>query len=118
MDAVQWFGMASAFLGGAALGAAACYWPLSRSNAALRERLARAEQARNGAVERSAHAREQIAQLNRAIADMRKSHAFRTAADDRRERTTRAEEALRQASGADPVIAAPQAFAATQTLEL
>lgn len=118
MDTVQWFGMAGAFLGGAALGAAACYWPLSRSNAVMRERLARAEQARNGAVERSTQTREQIAQLNKAIADMRKSHAVRTVADDQRERTARAEEALRKASTSGPVIAAPQGFAATQTLEL
>jgi hypothetical protein len=118
MEAVQWFSMVGAFLGGAAIGAAACYWPLNRSNVALREHLARAEQARNGAVERSAQAREQIAQLNKAIADMRKSHAFRTGADDRRERAARAEEALRQANPAGPVIAGPlKAFADTQTLE-
>jgi hypothetical protein len=59
---------------GALVGAAACFWPLSRSIAGLRARLERSEQARNGAVERSAQAREQIAQLNRAISELRRTH--------------------------------------------
>ena len=64
---------------GALVGAAACFWPLSRSVAALRLRLERSEQARNGAVERSAQAREQIAQLNRAIAELRRTHTTHVA---------------------------------------
>lgn len=77
MDTLPLLGLAGAALGGALVGAAACYWPLSRAIAELRLRLARSEQARNGAVERSAQARDQIAQLNRAITDLRRAHSAR-----------------------------------------
>lgn len=91
----------------AALGALACFAVLRRSHALLQERLVRTEQARNGAVERSAQAREQIAQLNRAIDEMRRAHSKRPATgapvartdeEQRAERRERAEKALREAS--------------------
>lgn len=75
MDPLPLLAVAGATVGGALAGAAACYWPLRRIIIALRERLERSEQARNGAVERSAQAREQIAKLNRAITELRRTHS-------------------------------------------
>ncbi len=75
MDTLPLMAFAGTAVGGALAGAAACYWPLSRVLGELRERLERSEQARNGAVERSAQAREQIAQLNRAITELRRTHS-------------------------------------------
>ena len=79
MEPLHLMVLAGAILGGGLAGAAACYWPLSRVIARLRERLDRSEQARNGAVERSAQAREQIAQLNRAITELRRAHSAHSA---------------------------------------
>lgn len=79
MDSLPVVALASAAIGGAIAGAAACYWPLSRAIRDLRDRLERSEQARNGAVERSAQARDQISQLNRAITDLRRTHSVRSA---------------------------------------
>ena len=76
---------AGAAVAGAVVGAAACYWPLSRVMLQLRLRLERSEQARAGAVERSVAAREQIAQLNRAITELRRAHSHRTAQEAKRE---------------------------------
>lgn len=75
MDALPFLAIAGAAVGGAVAGAAACYWPLSRVIIELRVRLAHSEQGRSGAVERSAQAREQIAQLNRAITELRRAHS-------------------------------------------
>ncbi len=75
MDTLHFLTLAGAAVGGAMVGAAACYWPLSRIVSELRDRLERSEQARNGAIERSAQAREQIAQLNRAITELRRTHS-------------------------------------------
>jgi chromosome segregation ATPase len=75
METLQILLMAGGVVAGAVAGAAATYWPLRRQVAELRARLERSEQARTGAVERSAQAREQIAQLNRAITDLRRTHA-------------------------------------------
>jgi phage shock protein A len=79
MDTLHVMVLAGAIVGGGLTGAAACYWPLSRVIAQLRERLERSEQARNGAVERSAQARGQIAQLNRAITELRRAHSAHSA---------------------------------------
>ncbi len=78
MDTLHFLTLAGAAVGGAMVGAAACYWPLSRIVSELRDRLERSEQARNGAIERSAQAREQIAQLNRAITELRRTHSANT----------------------------------------
>lgn len=118
MEALQWISMAGSAIGGLLVGAAACHRYLGRTIAELQDRLMRSEQARVGAVERSAQAREQIAQLNRAITELRKAHTHRTPSEDRRDRTARAEEALRQAGGADGAGGSGreplQAFADTQ----
>ena len=82
MDSVPLLLMLGSAVIGALIGAAACFWPLNRSVAALRARLERSEQARNGAVERSAQAREQIAQLNRSITDLRRTHTTHAAPAD------------------------------------
>lgn len=85
MDILQLLGLVGAALVGALAGAAACYWPLSRSIAQLRSRLERSEQARAGAVERSVQAREQIAQLNRAITELRRAHSHRSVQETKRD---------------------------------
>ena len=85
MDTLPLLTISGAAVGGVLAGAAACYWPLSRVITDLRERLERSEQARNGAVERSAQAREQIAQLNRAITDLRRVHSSPTSQTPSRE---------------------------------
>lgn len=126
MDSLQWLWIAGAALAGAAVGASLCHWQMSRTIGLLRQRIERAEQARNGAIERSAQAREQIAQLNQAIAAMRRTHSARAAAnvipagpDERRER---AEKALTDARPDDrtlvqPRQTLPQAFRDTEVLE-
>jgi uncharacterized protein involved in exopolysaccharide biosynthesis len=120
MDALQYVWIGGAALGGGLIGAASCYWTLSRTIEALRQRLERAEQARNGAVERSAQAREQIAQLNKAIAELRRAHTARALsapkASDTDERRERAEKALAEAGGQDRPM--PRAvFADTEVLD-
>lgn len=113
---------------GVLAGAAACHWHLSRRFALLRDRIERAEQARNGAIERSAQAREQIAQLNKAIDELRRAHSAhsargtvehgaRTTAEQRRQA---AERAL-AAAAVDKTLMlpqgdVPQAFADTEVL--
>ncbi len=122
MDVVQWFWIVGAAVAGAVVGAAGCHWHLGRAIAHLNDRLARSEQARAGAVERSMQAREQIAKLNEAITELRKAHTRRPAEESRSERTARAEQALSQVAAEDKTILMPrtatlQAFADTQTLE-
>jgi hypothetical protein len=63
-----------AALVGGLLGAAVCAWLGRQKIDQLQQRLARSEEARNGAIERSVQAREQIGQLSKAISDMRKAH--------------------------------------------
>jgi hypothetical protein len=114
MDTLQLMVLAGTTVGGGLAGAAACYWPLSRVIAELRERLERSEQARNCAVERSAQAREQIAQLNRAITELRRTHSAPSiAAREHVEKTL--------AAGDEETLALPrrevaQAFADTQVM--
>lgn len=109
MDGSFWFWIVVAGATSGALGALVCYVVLKRSQMQLQDRLIRTEQARNGAVERSAQAREQIAQLNRAIDELRRAHSKRPAegtpsprstsdAQQRAERRARAENALSEAS--------------------
>ena len=119
MDTLPLLGLAGAALGGALVGAAACYWPLSRAIAELRLRLARSEQARNGAVERSAQARDQIAQLNRAITDLRRAHSARPTPSPQASQREQLEKALDE--GEEKTLVLPrretvQAFADTQLL--
>ena len=123
MDTLPLLGLAGAAGGGALVGAAACYWPLSRAIAELRLRLARSEQARNGAVERSAQARDQIAQLNRAITDLRRAHSARPTPPSPQSSQAAQREQLEKAldEGEEQSLVLPrretvQAFADTQLL--
>jgi hypothetical protein len=97
-----------AALVGGLLGAAVCGWLGRQKIDQLQQRLARAEEARNGAIERSVHAREQIAQLSKAISDLRKAHhtarstpAAEPAAPSADERRALAERALEAAAAHD-----------------
>lgn len=56
------------------VGALVCHWHGRQKLEQMQQRLLRSEEARNGAIERSANARDQIAQLSKAISDMRKAH--------------------------------------------
>jgi len=120
MDSASLLAIAGAAIGGALAGAASCYWPTSRVISELRERLARSEHARNGAVERSAQAREQIAQLNRAITELRRAHsAHSTPTVNPISAREQVEKAL--ADGDDETLVLPrreaaQAFADTQVM--
>jgi len=120
MDTASLLAIAGAAVGGALAGAAGCYWPTSRVIGDLRERLARSEHARNGAVERSAQAREQIAQLNRAITELRRAHsAHSTPVGSQISPREQVEKAL--ADGDDETLVLPrreavQAFADTQVM--
>ena len=116
MDTLPFLAIAGAAVGGALAGAGGAYWPMARLITELRERLARSEQARNGAVERSAQAREQIAQLNRAITELRRTHAAPASQASPREQV---EKSL--AEGDDNTLVLPrreaaQAFADTQVM--
>ena len=90
METLQILLMSGGAVAGAVAGAAVTYWPLRSKIAELRTRLERSEQARTGAVERSAQAREQIAQLNRAITDLRRTHAPPPKVDSARAEVERA----------------------------
>jgi len=74
MQAIHLILICAAALAGAMIGVAGYHWHVRQKVEQLKQRLLRSEEARNSAVERSAQAREQIAQLSKAIADMRKAH--------------------------------------------
>ena len=116
MDPLPLLAVAGATVGGAIAGAVACYWPLQRVIKGLRERVERSEQARNGAVERSAQAREQIAQLNRAITELRRAHSTHAATSVSREQLEKSLAAgdVPRPSASRPDV--PQAFADTQVM--
>ena len=130
MDSLSLLWIGGAGAAGAAAGAAACHWLLGRRFAVLRERVERAEQARNGAIERSAQAREQIAQLNKAIDELRRAHSTAgsrsqspsrgevpSRVDTAQERREAAERALAAAGGGrDSQQGALRAFADTEVL--
>lgn len=118
-------GVATLF--GGLLGAAALRWHSQNKIDQLQQRLLRSEEARNGAIERSVHAREQIAQLSKAISDLRKAHhtarsapvaAPATSADERR---ALAERALEAAAAHDAKLASSGKvvlFANTEPMQL
>jgi TolA-binding protein len=116
MDTQTLLAISGAAVGGVLAGAAACYWPLSRLILALRERLERSESARNGAVERSAQAREQIAQLNRAITELRRTHSTQGKPASSREQLEKALDESEDKTLALPRREAAPAFADTQLL--
>jgi TolA-binding protein len=116
MDIFHLLGLAGAAMAGAVAGAAVCYWPLSRVIVQLRLRLDRSEQARTGAVERSVQAREQIAQLNRAITELRRSHSHLSVQEAQREQMDKALSESEQKTLALPGRDSVQAFADTQVM--
>jgi hypothetical protein len=122
MDSLQLLWIGGAAVGGALGGAALCHWHMSRVVQTWRERNERAEQARNGAVERSAQAREQIAQLNKAIDEMRRAHAkpvtrVDVAPSTKEQRREVAEKALSSAQVEGTALRqARQVFADTEVL--
>ena len=89
------------------IGAIAYRWHSRQKIDQLQQRLLRSEEARNGAIERSVHAREQIAQLSKAISDLRKAHhtvrssPVSTPAVSADERRALAERALEAAAAYD-----------------
>jgi TolA-binding protein len=122
MDLNQLIWIVIATAGGATVGAAGVWWHMNRKVGSLRERMERSEQARNGAVERSAQAREQIAQLNKAIDELRKAHNMRgsvrpTGVSDRRALAEKALEAARHDEKTHVLPRLPVTFADTEVLE-
>ncbi len=127
MQPIHLIQLCVAALGGGLLGAAVCSWLGRQKIAQMQQRLARSEEARNGAIERSVQAREQIGQLSKAISDLRKVHhtvrqgpvaEAATAADERR---ALAERALEAASAHDAKSASSGKvvlFANTEPMEL
>jgi predicted nucleic acid-binding Zn-ribbon protein len=122
MDSLQLLWIVGAAACGALAGAALCFVVMSRVVDELRQRGERAEQARNGALERSAQAREQIAQLNKAIDELRRSHSkpaarSEAAAPSVRERRAAAERALDAAHASGSALRqVRQVFADTEVL--
>ena len=99
MQSLQLIQICVSALGGCVVGAIAHRWLSRQKTEQLQQRLLRSEEARNGAIERSVQAREQIAQLSKAISDLRKAHhtarggpaaAATTTADERRALAERA----------------------------
>lgn len=102
MQSIHLIQLCVAALGGGLLGAAMSRWLGRQKIEQLQQRLARSEEARNGAIERSVQAREQIGQLSKAISDLRRTHHTvrqspvsdpATSADERRALAERALEA-------------------------
>jgi hypothetical protein len=129
VQAVHLMEICLAAAGGAVAGALAYRLHARQQMALLRQRLLRSEEARNGAIERSAAAREQIGQLSKAISELRRSHQpVRSAASavaappSAEERRAAAERALAQASSgqrrsaAEREDEAPLVFANTQPM--
>ncbi len=116
-----------ATLGGGVVGAAAMRWHSRPKIDQLQQRLSRSEEARNGAIERSVQAREQIAQLSKAISDLRKAHHTvrsspvsgpTTSADERRALAERALEAAAAHDAKSATSGKVVLFANTEPMEL
>ena len=118
METLQLLLFSGATAAGAIVGAGACYWPLQRTIAELRNRLERSEQARSGAVERSAQAREQIAQLNRAITELRRTHSPVAQPAAARDELEKAMSEADEKTLVLPRRETAQAFAATQVMDI
>jgi chromosome segregation ATPase len=125
VQAIHMIEMSLAALGGGIVGALGYRFRAQQHVRLLQQRLLRAEEARNGAVERSAHAREQIAQLSKSISELRRAHqparagAVRNEVSTAEERRAAAEQALARAAQVTPRSnehAEPMAFAATQPM--
>lgn len=130
MQSLQLIELGVSALGGSVVGAVAHRWFSRQKVDQMQQRLLRSEEARNGAIERSVQAREQIAQLSKAISDLRKAHhtvrsgpvsSPATSADERR---ALAERALAAAADCDAKSSSPASsgkvvlFANTEPMEL
>jgi hypothetical protein len=121
LQPIHLFEIVMAALAGIVVGIIISQYHARQRIESLKQRLARSEEARNGAVERSTYAREQIAQLSSAIADLRRTHkparpAAKPAESTPEERRTVAERALALAGGNREPVDAPK-FAETQPME-
>lgn len=90
MNTLSLLTLAGTAVGSALAGSAVTYWLLNRTVVVLRRHLERSEQARAGAVARSAQAREQIAQLKVAISELRLAHSARPNPATQREQVEQA----------------------------
>lgn len=127
MQSLQLIQVCVAALGGSAVGALAHRWLCRQKLEQLQHRLLRSEEARNGAIERSVQAREQIAQLSKAISDLRKAHhtvrsapvsAPAMSADERRALAERALEAAAEHDAKSASSGKVVLFANTEPMEL
>jgi hypothetical protein len=130
VQSLQLIQLCAAALGGSIIGAVAHHWHGRQKIDQLQQRLLRSEEARNGAIERSANAREQIAQLSKAISEMRKAHhtarsgsigSAASATSTADERRALAERALDAAAASDAKSASSGKvvlFANTEPMEL
>jgi hypothetical protein len=126
VQAIHLIEMSLAGLGGVVVGALGYRFRAQQQLRLMQQRLLRSEEARNGAIERSANAREQIAQLSKAISELRRAHqparatAARPSTSTAEERRAAAEQALARAGegrhegnqSSEPVV-----FAATQPMQ-
>jgi hypothetical protein len=127
VQAIHLIELSLAALGGSIVGALGYRFRARQQLRLLQQRLLRSEEARNGAIERSANARDQIAQLSKAISELRRAHqparaatATRPNAGTAEERRAAAEQALARAGegrhesnqASEPVV-----FAATQPMQ-
>jgi hypothetical protein len=125
VQAIQLIELSLAALGGGVVGALGYRFRAQQQLNLLQQRLLRSEEARNGAIERSANAREQIAQLSKSISELRRAHqparaaAARPSTSTAEERRAAAEQALaRAAEGrSDDKASEPMVFAATQPMQ-
>lgn len=125
MQAIHLIHICLAALGGGVAGAIGYRFHARQQISVLQQRLLRSEEARNGAIERSANAREQIAQLSKAISELRRSHqpartAAKPAQSSAEERRAAAERALAQASDGrdrEGEKSGPMVFANTEPMQ-
>jgi chromosome segregation ATPase len=126
VQAIHLIELSLAALGGGVVGALGYRFRAQQQLRLLQQRLLRSEEARNGAIERSANAREQIAQLSKAISELRRAHQPARAGQAARpsstaeERRAAAEQALARAGEgrheANEQPAEPVVFAPTQPM--
>jgi hypothetical protein len=129
MQSLQLIQLCVSALGGSVAGAVTHRWLSRQKIDQMQQRLLRSEEARNGAIERSVQAREQIAQLSKAISDLRKAHHTvrsgpvstpATSADERRALAERALEAAANCDAKSVSVSSGKVvlFANTEPMEL
>ena len=127
MQSLQLIQLCVSALGGGMVGAVAHRWLSRQKIDQMQQRLLRSEEARNGAIERSVQAREQIAQLSKAISDLRKAHhtvrsspvsSPMVSADERRALAERALEAAAAYDAKSATSGKVVLFANTEPMQL